>query len=156
MVSERIPLQPTLRRLLDLEALSEAQVVSGKDFLDREISQIVTTMYGGQKEGTLALMRADALPNVDAGSLKGMSGLIVIKPVNSLRPSVSKGSTPLKSQVLPEIEQELDKVIQYCLDASTPLVVVPCLEDSRELIEEVRSSYLVEVKKAAARLHAYF
>jgi sugar diacid utilization regulator len=42
------------------------------------------------------------------------------------------------------------------VDASTPLVVVPYLEDSRELIEEVRASYLVEVKKAAARLHAYF
>lgn len=156
MVSERIPLQPTLRRLLDLEALSEAQVVCGKEFLDRQISQIVTTMYGGQKQGTLALTRSDALTGLDAASLKGMSGLIVIKPVNSLRPAVNTGTTPLKSQVLPEIEHELDRVIQLCVDASTPLVVVPCLEDSRELIEEVRASYLVEVKKAAARLHAYF
>lgn len=153
MSSERIPLQPTLRRLLDMEALSEAQVVCGKQFLDRQISQIVTTLYGGQRAGTLALMRAEALSDQELPSLKGMSGLIVIKPVNSGRTSAGKQAL-VKNQVLPDVE--LEPVIRLCSEAATPLVIVPCLEDSRELIEEVRSSYLAEVKKASARLHAYF
>lgn len=155
MSSERIPLQPTLRRLLDLEALSEAQIISGKEFLDRQISQVVTMLYGGQKSGTLALMRMESLVGQDIPSLKGMSGLVVIKPVSNLRPVTNKG-TALKSQVLPDIAFELESLIKLCEEASTPLVVVPCLEDSRELIEEVRSAYLGEVKKANARLHAYF
>lgn len=154
MSSERIPLQPSLKRLLELEALSEAKVLCGKEFLDRPITQVVATLFGGQRAGTLCLLKASSISTLDPGSLKGTAGLIIIQQVSSIKTAASKGS--VKSQVLPELALELESVLKICQDAGTPLVVLPCLEDSMEIIEEIRSVYLNEVKKANARLHAYF
>jgi len=154
--SERIPLQPTLRRLLELEALSEAQILSGKEFLDRQVSQVTATLYGGQRDGTLALIRADAVDkNQDVETLEGMAALILIKPVSSTRAAGTKNGG-VANQVLPEIELELSPIVKLCNEASTPLIVLPCLGDVLEIIEEVRTAYLTEVKKANARVHAHF
>ena len=150
MGAKRIPLQPTLRRLLELEALSEAQVISGGEFLDRQISQVVATLYGGQRAGTLALIREEALPGQDLPALPGMSGLILIRTVT---PGRTTGTT-VKNQVLPDVD--LEPVVKLCHEASTPLIILPCLADVQEIIEEVRSAYLSEVKKANARLHSHF
>ncbi|MBX9720247.1 MAG: hypothetical protein K2X81_02535, partial [Candidatus Obscuribacterales bacterium] len=155
MSSERLPLQPSLRRLLEIEALSEAQIIFGKEFLDKEITQVVANLHGGQRPGTLALIRSDALSDLELPPLKGMAGLVVIKPVNSARSTAAKGSG-LKSQVIPDLHLELESLIKLCAEVSTPLVVLPCLEESLEIIEEVRAAYLGELKKANARLHAYF
>lgn len=155
MSSNRIPLQPTLKRLLDLESLSEAKVLCGKEFLDRPITQVVATLYGGQKAGSLCLIKASTLSVQELPSLKGMSGLIVIQPVSSTRTSSTKGSGS-RNQVLPELDVEIEPVIEHCRSIDTPLLLLPCLEDSMELIEEVRSAYLNEVKKASARLQSYF
>lgn len=155
MSSERVPLQPTLRRLLELEVLSEAQVLCGKEFLDRPISQVVATLYGGQKTGTLTIICADSATAPELPALKGMSGLILIRPVSALRPLTAQGNA-LKSQLRPEHDIDLDAFVKICTEAATPLVILPCLEDSREIIEELRSVYMTEVKKANARLHAYY
>lgn len=155
MSSERVPLQPTLRRLLELEVLSEARVLAGKEHLDRQISQVVTTLYGGQKVGTLSLIRADSLASQELPSLKGMSGLIIIRPVTALR-TITNKSNALKSQPKSELDLGIEPVIELCRQDSVPLVILPCLEDSREIIEELRSAYLNEVKKASARLHAFY
>lgn len=152
MSHERITLQPNLRRLLELEALSEAQVVYGDHFLQKQISQVTAQIYGGQKEGTLAVLRADTLGQQEVSSFKGMSGLILIKPVQSSSSSAAKGNG--RSQVVSEIE--LEPVIKLCTEASTPLIILPSLEDSREITEEIRAAYLSEVKKASARLHTSF
>ncbi len=155
MSSERIPLQPTLRRLLELDALSEARLIYGKEFLDRQISQVVATLYGGQRAGTLCLIKADSVPKEDLPSLKGMSGLILIEQLNSFRANPTKSSTVKKAVPL-EHELEIGPLLKHCKEAGTALVILPCVEESRELIEEIRSAYLLEVKKANARLHAYF
>jgi len=128
---------------------------SGKEFLDRQVSQVVATLYGGQRAGTLALIRADALGNQDLLPLHGMSGLILIRPVLAVRAVASKG-TGLKSQVLPDVDLELEPIVRLCSEASTPLIILPCLSDIPTYIEEVRAAYLGEVKKANARLHAHF
>jgi hypothetical protein len=153
MSSERIQLQPTLRRLLELAALSEAEVLSGREFLDRQISQVVAALYGGQRTGTLALIREDALDGQDLLPLQGMSGLILVSPVQAVR-AVGGKSAALKSQVLSTVE--LQPVIKLCSEAATPLILLPCLGDVQDVIEEVRAAYLGEVKKANARLHAHF
>ena len=152
MSHERIPLQPNLRRLLELEALSEAQVVYGEHLLDRQISQVAASVYGGQREGTLAILHTDALSGTEIPSLKGMSGLILIKPL--LAAVSGTGKSVVRSQVISELE--LEPIVKLCTDAGTPLVILPSLEDSREIAEEIRSAYLSEVKKASARLHASF
>ena len=155
MSSERIPLLPTLKRLLELEALSEAKVLCGKEFLDRQISQVVVTMYGGQRAGTLCLVKASSIGSLEPSSLKGTAGLVVIQQVNSIKTSTARG-TAVKSQVVPELEREFDSLISVCKETGTTLILLPCLDDSTEIIEELRSAYLNEVKKANARLHAYF
>lgn len=151
MSHERITLQPNLRRLLELEALSEAQVIYGDHLLDKQISQVTAQIYGGQREGTLAVLRADTLAQQEISSFKGMSGLILIKPVQS---SSGTGKSVVRSQVVSEIE--LEPIVKLCTEASTPLIVLPSLEDSREIAEEIRAAYLSEVKKASSRLHTSF
>lgn len=151
MSHERITLQPNLRRLLELEALSEAQVVFGDHLLEKQISQVTAQIYGGQRDGTLAVLRADTLGQQELSSFKGMSGLILIKPVQSSS-SAAKGA--VRSQVVSEVE--LEPIIKLCTEASTPLIILPSLEDSREIAEEIRAAYLSEVKKASSRLHTTF
>lgn len=152
MSHERIPLQPNLRRLLELEALSEAQVVYGEHLLDRQISQVVASVYGGQREGTLAVLHTGELPSSEGFTLKGMAGLILIKPV--VASITGAGKSVVRSQVISELE--LEPIIKLCTEADTPLLILPSLEDSREITEEIRTAYLSEVKKASARLHASF
>lgn len=155
MRSELIQLQPTLRRLLEMEALSEAHVICGEKFLDRPISQVVSTLFGGQRPGTLILSRAEAIRGQEIPSLKEMSGLILIRPVSTLRP-VSAQSAVLKSQIRPELDLDLEPVLKACNEANTPLVILPSVEDSHELIDEIRAVYLSEVKRANARLHSLY
>ncbi|MBY0358174.1 MAG: helix-turn-helix domain-containing protein [Candidatus Obscuribacterales bacterium] len=152
MGSVRIPLQPTLRQILESEALSESRLIFGEDFLDREVSQVVGSLYGGQKDGTLAVVRVENLVGQQAFEVQNLAGLVLIEPPGSALATTGKSSAA-KTQV--GLNLDLEHVVKLCTEASTPLLILQGFGEPQEVAAEIRASYLSEVKKASTRLHTH-
>lgn len=149
MSSERIPLQPTLRQLLAAEALSEAQVLFGEQWLDRQVGQIIAGSPIGVPAGSLVVTRGE-LSGHDGTALHELAGIVLIHPMTSA-PTTTNGKTAVKT-----LDPEADLALKVCKETAIPLLVLPSLGDPVEVAGEIRSAYLTEVKEASARLHAQF
>lgn len=150
MSRERLPLQPTLRQLLNAEALSEAQVLFGEQWLDRQVCQVIAGSPVGVRAGSLIITR-DELSNQDGNSLEALAGIVLIHPMTtSLVAAGTKGAVKVGFDI------EAEHALRICKQAETPLVVLPSLGNPVEVADEIRSAYLTEVKEASTRLHAQF
>lgn len=157
MSRERLPLQPTLRQLLNAEALSEAQVLFGEQWLDRQVCQVIAGSPAGVRAGSLIVTR-DELSNQDGNSLQVLAGIVLIHPMttNLGALNASAKGAPRATAQETEIDREAQQALRICKQAETPLVVLPSLGSPMEVADEIRSAYLTEVKEASARLHAQF
>jgi PucR family transcriptional regulator, purine catabolism regulatory protein len=151
MPSERLPLQPTLRQLLTAEALSEAQVLFGEQWLDRQVRQVIAGSAVGVSAGSLLVTR-DELSNQDGKDFEDLAGIVLIHPMTTVTPQVQKGVAITSLALSIEAEQAL----KVCKEASAPLLLLPSLGTAMEVADEIRAAYLLEVKEASSRLHAQF
>lgn len=149
MSRERIPLQPTLRQLLTAEALSEAQVLFGEQFLDRQVGQIIAGSPIGAPSGSLVVTKGE-LSGEYGNGLQDLAGVVLIHSMTST--PAAKGS----AGAVKTLSSEADIALRVCKDASTPLLVLPSLGNPMEVADEIRAAYLNEVKEASSRLHAQF
>jgi sugar diacid utilization regulator len=159
MAHSGFPHQPTLRRLLSSEALSEALVVSGEDRLDRTVMQVVTSLSPAPRAGSLVVAKAGALGNLEAAEISQLAGLAVIKPYVVPAESAGMpsqhglfGSSALASVGL---DVELQRLAKLCLEAEIPLIVIPGFGDASQSADDVRLAFLGELKLAATRMHAH-
>jgi PucR family transcriptional regulator, purine catabolism regulatory protein len=150
--------QPTLRQLLNSEAMAEAQLVYGEDLLDRPVVQVVVTVSPTPPAGSLAVCRLESILGVEASSLKGLSALAVIKQASSenLAPIGTTSSTvpnPNPSPLL-GIDVALKRISKLCKDEEIPLIVIPAFGDPTQVTEDVRIAFSRELKLSSARLHS--
>jgi len=72
--------QPTLRQLLNSEAMAEAQVVFGDDLLDRPIIQVVGSLSPPPRAGSLVVTRPELLTNNrEPLPLEDLAALIIVR-----------------------------------------------------------------------------
>jgi purine catabolism regulator len=153
MTAGRVVLQPTLRQLLSAEALSEANVVYGDEFLDRPVAQVVSGMTSA-RPGTLVVSRAENLVVNDPEQLKDLAGLLVIKPAPQAALASVGSSGAVRQSV--GIDVDVERLQQYCVVVKTPLIVLSGIGDASQIVDEVRGAFLYAIKKASSRLHQYF
>lgn len=151
--------QPTLRHLLNSEALSESQVLHGDDaMLDRPVVQVVALINPPPRPGSLVVCRLEQIALTDSLSLAGLTCLAVVRQ-NNAEP---QASLPAGSTVLPNAsplnalsaDVALKRISKLCKDEGVPLILVPSFGDPNQVIEEVRSAFLRELKLGSARLHS--
>ena len=152
--------QPTLRQLLNSEAMAEAQVVYGDDLIDRPVVQVVVNLAPSPRAGSLAVCRLEAILGVEADSLKGLSALAVIKHTNSdnfapMAPVSGAVPNPNPTPLL-GVDVALKRISKLCKDEEIPLIVIPGFGDPSQVAEDVRIAFLRELKLSSARLHSAF
>lgn len=158
MAQTKFPHQPTLRHLLSLEALSEAQIMYGQDLLDRAVVQVVTTLVPPPRAGSLVVSRAGALGNPAVADLNELAGLIVVKPFVVAAESAGAGQhgqPGASSLAAVSLDVELQRLVKVCADAETPLLVLSGFGEPAQAAEDVRLAFLSEVKRESSRLHSH-
>ena len=153
MSSDRIPLQPTLRQLLGAEALSEAQILFGEQWLDRQVSQVIAGSPVGVRAGSLIVSRGD-FSEQNGNSFEELAGIVLIHPLTGALATHNGPKSPVQAPC--DIDLETAQALRVCKQAEAPLLILPSLGNPEEVAEELRAAYLTEVKEASARLHAQF
>ncbi len=151
MAQAKFPHQPTIRQLLSCEALSEAQVLSGHDLLDRTVLQVVTSLTPPPRAGSLVVTRIEALSCQDRSCLSTLSGLAIIKPVHEDLTAAQSEQSPATTG----IDLELEHLTKLCADTEIPLIVIPGFGETSQPAEDVRLAFLDEVKRTASSMHAH-
>ncbi|HEY9716851.1 MAG TPA: helix-turn-helix domain-containing protein [Trichormus sp.] len=160
--------QPTLRQLLNSEAMAEAQIMFGHDLLLRNVVQVVSSLQPPPRSGSLVVTRADALHNLrESGAIKDLAALVIIKPADSELLIEVSGSSLANAPQAPAggggaalaassaIDVSLKRIIKLCTEASVPLIFVPGFGEPGQVADDVRMAFLRELKQANARLHSF-
>lgn len=148
--------QPSLKHLLASEVLSEAQVLTGDDLLDREISQVVTSHTPTPRDRSLLVARAGSLSQEDLRALDGLSGVIIIKPfVVSPEMAAASGMGGNRAPAAAYPDAEVKKLVKAAEEAEIPLILVPGFGDATQMAEDIRQAFLSEIKRSSSRLNAY-
>jgi purine catabolism regulator len=157
--------QPTLRQLLNSEAMAEAQVIFGDDLLNRPVVQVVATLSPPPRAGSLVVTRSDSLINSrEPLQLKDLSGVVLIKSLASevvsapAKAGMTTGS-PLANIAGATVttvtaDVSIKRITKLCSDAELPLIVVPGFAEPGQIADEIRMAFLKEIKQANARLHS--
>ncbi|HEY9732617.1 MAG TPA: helix-turn-helix domain-containing protein [Drouetiella sp.] len=148
--------QPTLRQLLNSEALAEAQVFSGEDLVDRPITQVVAGLVPPVRAGSLVLCKMENLVGSEQYSVSGLGALAVIKQVSTdnLSPVAVSGAPASPAPINLRDDVCLKRLSKLCKDEGIPLIIVPGFGEPAQIIEDVRHAFLRELKLGSARLHA--
>ena len=154
MVPHQFPHQPTLKHLLNSEAMADAQVLFGQDLLDRPVVQVVTGLTPLPKTGSLLIARPGTVGVQDGEAISELAGLVVIRPyvVPADAASVASGQGGTLAPV--GVEVETQRLVQICADAEVPLILVPGFGEMSQIAEDIRLAFLAELKRASARMHA--
>jgi sugar diacid utilization regulator len=158
MPNARLYLQPSIKQLLAAEALSEAQVLTGADLLDRLVSQVVYG-FSSARAGSLVIARAEALGSQESNPvLKDLSAVVAIKPASSPPPAlaaVGAGGGP--GTLAPvSVDLEIERLAKVYAALKVPLIIIPGLGEPGQVAEEIRMAFQSEIKRSGARLHAHF
>lgn len=158
MLDAQLSHQPTLRQLLNTEALAEAQVIYGEDLIDRPVVQVVSALSPQPRPGTLAVCRIEALLGLEASALSGLSALAVIKPSSAdshTQVNAGTAAVPSPSPVnLGGADAALKRISKLCTEEEVPLIFIPGFGDPTQVAEDVRLSFLRELKLTSARLQS--
>lgn len=159
MPNARLYLQPSIKQLLAAEALSEAQVLTGAELLDRQVLQVVFG-FSSARAGSLVVTRAETLGSQEANPiLKQLAGVIAIRPAAPTpQPALASAAGMSVSGTLApaSTEVDIDRLVSIFNGLGLPLIIVPGLGEPSQVAEEIRSAFQSEIKRSAGRLHAHF
>ncbi|MFA6557653.1 MAG: hypothetical protein WCT03_14645, partial [Candidatus Obscuribacterales bacterium] len=166
-------IHPTVRQLLTSDSLAEAQVVVGSDLLDRQVSQVISTIGTQPRAGSLVVTRSDALSKVELSALPLLSALVIVKTsadfgtgssavaaaanaaTGTTNSAASSPTTSAAANAVPSlVDAGVQRLIKRCQEASVALIVVPSYGDPAQVIEDFRFVFLRELKHASARLYS--
>jgi purine catabolism regulator len=165
---------PTLRQLLNSEAMAEAQILFGEDRLDRVVAQVIATPTPSPRPGSLIVARSEILTGKEISGLKDLSALVLVRPVAS-ELSAAAFAHAIRIQEMPtanavgqttelkanhpaaiNIDLPLQNLWKQCVEAGTPLIMVPSFGEPTQVAEEIRMAFLRELKLSSTRIHSHF
>jgi purine catabolism regulator len=160
--------QPTFRQLLTTEAMAEAHLVWGDDFVDRPVLQVVTQLDPPPSPGSLVLTTKDHLAALSgAPVVKGFTGVVLITAVDVEKNKSTTGTESsakrnnLESRVVAKTvvaahsdDPDVEKLLAVCRESDVPLFVLPGFGDHMQIIEDIRLAFLKETKTASARVQS--
>lgn len=160
--------QPTFRQLLATEAMAEAHLIWGDDFVDRPVLQVVMQLDPPPSPGSLVITTQETLSSLKTPPVvKGLVGIVLITEVEADKPKVTAGTESsvkrlngepraLESAVIapPAHDPAFEKLLALCRESDVPLFVMPGFGDHTQIIEDIRLAFLKESKTASARIQS--
>lgn len=167
--------QVTLRQLLNSEAMAEAQILYGEDLLDRPVVQVIASITPPPRPGSLVVTRAELLSQKEELVIRDPAAIVVIRPINaelsgteSMRSieeipagmtvtsvPTTQSTVSASPQVLPlSPEISIKKLVTLCQEAQTPLIAIPGFGEPGQIADDIRMTFLRELKLNSTRLHS--
>lgn len=162
---------PTVRQLLNADALSEAQILVGEELVDsRVVTQVVTSINPPPRSGSLFVGRIELLTgkeSASAAALKDLSAVILIRttaessgidspPATIGSSAAARAAQPVSGAAHLAAQAELKRLAALCKEAEVPLIVMPNYGELGQASDEVRMSFLRQIKMIDSKLHASF
>ncbi|MDP3509171.1 MAG: helix-turn-helix domain-containing protein [Candidatus Melainabacteria bacterium] len=154
-------IHPTVRQLLTSDSLAEAQVVVGNDLLDRQVSQVISSIGTQPRAGSLVVTWSDALSKAELSALPLLSALVIVKTSadyatgSSVLVSNTPNTTNTAATAVPSlVDAGVQRLIKRCQEAEVALIVVPSYGDPAQVVEDFRFVFLRELKHSSARLYS--
>ncbi len=164
-------IHPSVKQLLTSDSLAEAQVLVGNDLLDRQVSQVISSIGAEPRPGSLVVTRSDVLSKIEMSALSQLSALVIVKTSADYSSTTNTTTTttgttqaaqgavqpaalsaPAPAPTL--IDAAMKRLIKRCQEESVALIVVPGYGDPAQVIEDFRSVFLLELKLSSARLYS--
>ncbi len=158
MANARLYLQPSIKQLLAADALSEAQVLTSGDWMDRPVLQVVFG-FSSARAGSLVVARAENLASQETNPmLKEVAGVVAIKALTSSSHPLGNvsGLSASGTVAAATVDVDLDKMVRVFSDLHVPLILVPGLGEPVQVAEDIRLAFQYEIKRCGARLHSHF
>lgn len=159
MLDAQLLHQPTVKQLLSTEAFSEAQIFFGEEFTERQVMQVVSSPSPRTRAASLIVCPLESVIGLDASSIKGAAGLVLIRHANSesfSSATVASGVVSNRSPVIGAHEVAIKRIANLCKEEKVPLILIPAFGDPVQISEDVRLAFLRELKLSTARLHSTF
>jgi hypothetical protein len=154
-------IHPTVRQLLTSDSLAEAQVVVGNDLLDRQVSQVISSIGTQPRAGSLVVTWSDSLSKAELSALPLLSALVIVKTSadyatgSSALVSNTPNTTNTAANAVPSlVDAGVQRLIKRCQEAEVALIVVPSYGDPAQVVEDFRFVFLRELKHSSARLYS--
>jgi len=139
--------------------MAEAQVAYGHDLIDSPVVQVVTSITPPPRAGSLVVTRAGSLADQDLPAIRGLAGVVMIKPfvisVEAAQISGSHGSSASAPLASITVDLEVERMVKLCSEAELPLILVPGFGEPHQTAEDIRLAFLSELKRSSSRLHAH-
>lgn len=164
MTHSQFAYQPTLRQLLSAEAFAEAQLLYGEDLIDRPVSQVVSNLASAFRSGSLLVNRVEAFEGKELENVADLSAVVVIRPLSdsSDRPvAAAAGSDVVAKRRVPalapvtDFEVVLERLLAICKAEEVPVISLPGFGEPSQIADEVRFTFLRQLKLNSTRLHAF-
>lgn len=167
MVHSQFAYQPTLRQLLSSEAFAEAQVLCCDDSIDSAVSQVISNLASPFRQGSLLVNKLEAFEGKELKNVADLSAVVVIKSIadTTVRTSRSAraqgGAEPVAKLVVPSIapvpnyDAALKQLVKTCQEVHVPLISMPGFGDLGQISDEVRFTFLRQLKLNSTRLHTF-
>lgn len=157
-------IHPSLRDLLASEVLSEAQVLSGENLVDRAVINVCCELEPQLRANSLLVCRQDFNLESYEGEIERLCAVVLISPFQDNKDAskaqpestaVSKlaNATEPQSKGL-SVKPNFEQSIKLCQEAEVPLIVLPGYDDEAVAAEEIRLALQLELKRCSARLHS--
>jgi purine catabolism regulator len=148
--------QPTLSQLLTSEALSEVQILYGKQHFGKPIANVVTSLSPPPRQNSLLVIRANSLAQGDLPVLRTLAAVIVVRPYLVPQEAKAGGIAQAGASAVAQIslDHELQRLIKICTQAEVPLLLMPGFGEPTQAAEDIRQAFLAEVKRTSAGFYA--
>ena len=153
--------QPTLGALLTTESLAEARIMHGGKSLDRTVVQVVSHFDPSPSPGSLLVLSRQSLEAPKLPSIGHLAGIIlvvmpekeprVLSGINSTVAEKVESSDPLGQLVKSDIS--VKRLYKMCREVDVALALVAGFGDVNQMVEDIRLSFLREMRASSARLH---
>lgn len=167
MVHSQFAYQPTLRQLLSSEAFAEAQVLCADDKIDAAVSQVISNLTSPYRSGSLLVNKIEAFEGKELKNVAELSAVVVIRshPESTARPARASrgqsGAEPVAKLVVPALapvpnyDAALKQLLKICQEVNVPLISMPGFGDLAQIADEVRFTFLRQLKLNSTRLHTF-
>lgn len=164
-------IQPTVEELLACGVFAEAQLLVGKEYLERPVSLVVDNVYQQIKPGALLAIPPQNLSELNLSELSAVVFIQELPPASaeekSLKGEFSKenagrtATTIIKGSEADQSgtrmskkasdtnlqELEIKRAALLCQENEIPLLIIPPMENVHVIQEEIRHVFLTEVKR---------
>ncbi len=153
---------PTIQQLLSTEVMAEAQIVSGENLGQRHVAEIVPTTGSALRPYSLLVSRLESLADIQRANLVNLAGIVVVgggsqENHGTRGPDETNSSHGDAAALAPSsVDVSLERMQRICAEMAIPLLRLSSFLEPGQLYEDIRATFLKEMRTNTAKLHEHF